>query len=602
MISSRRIDRHLREPRHTPVTALIAWLKPRIGPYRWVALGVIVTLALQGFLEAYPVWLLRESINQITDPAQAGIGIKKYLVLLVALWYGCAFTAAGCSLLASYLAARLGTGLGADLRQSLHDHIQKLSADFFEDRQSGDLLNRSAGDVAELQQYIVSPLTWIGDALFSFGFAFYFLLRINWQLTLMCAPVGVLLVAAMYIVARWIRPTFRRYREVSSDIFSLFSENVSGIREIQAFTREEARSDRYQGTNRELRRLEVRTKVLGELLTTSFSIIFPLVTVLVLWQGGVRVQSHHMQISDLVAFLMYAGMLVRPLRGLGGNYAGLQRALVSTERVMEVLETKPKVVESPTAVDLPPGKGGIIFERVGFSYNQRQKAVEDISFEIRPGELVALVGPSGAGKTTLIRLLLRYYDPQEGRILVDGLNLKEVTLNSLRGQMGVVFQDPFLFNGNLLDNIAFGRPEATEEEIVAAVRAADLAEYIDDLPDGYNTLVGERGVKLSGGQRSRLAIARAMLRNPRILILDEATAAVDTESERRIQQALDRLIVGRTCVVIAHRLSTVVRADQIIVLQQGKLVEKGKHEDLLAQGGVYAHLYEAQFAHQGPEG
>jgi len=597
MISHRKLERHLREPRHTPLTTLIAWLRPRIGPYRWLAVGILVTLAAQGFLEAYPVQLLRRAIGQITGPTQVG-GLTGNLIFFVILWYGCAFIAAGCSLLASYFAARLGTGLGADLRQGLHDHIQKLSADFFEDRRSGDLLNRSAGDVAELQQYIVSPLTWIGDALFSFGFAFYFLLQINWQLTLMCAPVGVLLVGAMYIVARWIRPTFRRYREVSSDIFSLFSENVSGIREIQAFTREEARSDRYQGTNLELRRLEVRTKVLGELLTTSFSIIFPLVTVLVLWQGGVRVQSGQMPVSDLVAFLVYAGMLVRPLRGLGGNYAGLQRALVSTERIMEVLETKPKVVESPAAVDLPPGKGAIVFEGVSFSYDQRQKAVADINFEVAPGQMLALVGPSGAGKTTLIRLLLRYYDPQEGQIAVDGLDLREVTLRSLRGQMGVVFQDPFLFDGNLRENIAFGRPEATQDEILAAAQAADLTEFIDDLPDGYNTLVGERGVKLSGGQRSRLAIARAMLRNPRILILDEATAAVDTESERRIQQALDRLIIGRTCVVIAHRLSTVVRADQIIVLQQGKLVERGKHQDLLAQGGVYARLYEAQFAHQ----
>jgi len=584
-----------RGPRRAGLRALFGWVWPRLHPYRWVALGTLVAMALQGLLEAYPVQLLRKAIHEITSPHPA---MGSRLIFLVGVWYLCAVAAAIASVFAAYWAACLGTGLGANLRQRLHDHIQSLSADFFEDRQTGDLLNRSIGDVAELQNFLVAPLTWIGDAVFSFGFAFYFLLRIDGQLTLICAPVGALLIMVMYIVARWIRPVFRRYRQVSSDIFNLFSENVSGIREIQAFTREDTQSARYQGTNLELRRLEVRTAVISQLLTTAFMIIFPLATVAVLWQGGLRVQGGRMPMADLVAFLVYAGMLVRPLRGLGGHYANLQRALVSTERVMEVLETAPRVQEAPEAIDLPAGQGEICYEKVRFSYDARHNALEAVSFHILPGQIVALVGPSGAGKTTLVKLLLRYYDPQEGHVLLDGNDLRQVTLRSLRGQMGVVFQDPFLFNGTLRDNIAFGKPEATEEEIIAAARAADLEEFIGALGDGYDAVVGERGVKLSGGQRSRLAIARAMLRNPRILILDEATASVDTESERRIQASLDRLMAGRTCVIIAHRLSTVIRADQILVLNQGRLVESGTHAALLSKAGLYANLYQLQFASQ----
>lgn len=582
-----------REPRRMPLSVLIKWLWPRLRHYRWVALGTLVALGLQGFLEAYPMLIMYRAIKQVMKS-----GTPHGLLLSVVGWYGCALLAAGFSLIAAYAAARLGTGLGADLRENLHDHIQSLSSDFFEDRQTGDLLNRSMGDVTEIQHFITAPLTWVGDAIFSFSFAFYFLLRMDWQLAVMCLPVGLLLVAAMYGVAHWIRPLFRRYRETFSEIYNLFSENISGIREIQAFTRESVQSARYRGTNQELRSLEVRTSVIGQLLTTAFMVIFPLATVVVLYWGGRRVQSHQLGIESLFIFLYYAQMLVRPLRGLGGHYANLQRALVSTERVMEVLETKSRVQEAPGAVDLPAGRGEVCFDQVTFSYDGRQPALENITFRAAPGEMVALVGPSGAGKTTLIKLLLRYYDPQAGGIRLDDVDLRQATLRSLRSQMGVVFQDPFLFNGSLRDNIAFGRPEATEEEVVAAACSADLADFIGGLEDGYDTMVGERGVKLSGGQRSRLAIARAMLRNPRLLILDEATAAVDTETERRIQAALERLICGRTTLVIAHRLSTVIRADQILVLDRGKLVEQGTHPDLLAQGGLYANFYQLQFSAQ----
>jgi ATP-binding cassette, subfamily B, bacterial MsbA len=596
-VSRMSLMRILRQPesrtRRMKLIPLLRRLLPVLRQYRWAAISIFVALAFQGFLEAYPIMLLRQAMHIITG---ASASAPSHLILLILFWYSCAVAAALIGLAASYLTAYLGTGLGADLRQRLHDHIQRLSADFFEDRRSGDLLNRSAGDVAELQQFIVAPLTWAGDAVFSLGFAFYFLFRIDWQLTLLCVPIGVVIVLAMYLIGRRLRPIFRRYREAASSIFDLFSENLAGIREIQAFTREAEQTEKYQGTNRELRRLEVRTAVLGQLLTTVFSVLFPLATVAVLWWGGGRVRTGGLRLDDLVAFLVYAGMIIRPLRGMGGHYSALQRALVSAERVFEVLEIQPQVQESPSASALPAGRGAITFEAVGFSYEGRKPALSCINFAIEPGQMVALVGPSGAGKSTLIKLLLRYYDPQQGRILVDGADLREVTLQSLRGNIGIVFQDPFLFNASLRDNIAFGRPDASPEEIVAAARAADLESFIEELADGYDTHVGERGLKLSGGQRARLAIARALLRDPRILILDEATASVDTATEQRIRTALERLIASRTTLVIAHRLSTVVRADRILVLSEGQVVEDGKHADLLAKKGLYASLYRSQFS------
>jgi ABC-type multidrug transport system fused ATPase/permease subunit len=571
------------------------WLWPRLRSYRWIALGALAALILQGLLQTYPIELLRQSLKALNPKALA---LNYHQVLMIALWYICAVLAAGLNLLANYWSARFGTGMGADLRQQLHDHIQRLSLDFFEDRQSGDLLNRSMGDVTELKSYLVSPITWVGESLFTFLFAFYFLYRIDARLTLFCIPVGGLLIIAMYFVGRLIRPVFRRFREVSSDIFSQFSENVAGIREVQAFTRESSQSARYEGSNQQLRGLEVKTAVIGQLLDTAFMVIFPLAGVIVLWQGGLDVQTGKIKLEDLFAFFYYSQMLVRPLRGMAGNYAALQRALVSADRVMEVMTTAPRVEESPNAITIPFSKGEVVGEGVSFSYDGRSPALDNVSFHVQPGQRIALVGPSGAGKTTLMKLLLRYYDPQQGRILIDGTDIRDVTLESLRAHMGVVFQDPFLFNGTLADNIAFGRAEANAQEIAEAARAADLEEFIKDLPDGYDTLVGDRGVKLSGGQRSRLAIARAMLRNPRILIMDEATASVDTEAEKRIQDALDRLIENKTCFIIAHRLSTVIKADQILVLSQGKLVESDKHSELLAKGGLYASLYKAQFAGQ----
>jgi len=583
------------ERQRVRLIGLMKWLWPRLRSYRWIALGALVALILQGLLQTYPIELLRQSLKALNPKA---LVLNYHQVLMIALWYICAVLAAGLNLLANYWSARFGTGMGADLRQQLHDHIQRLSLDFFEDRQSGDLLNRSMGDVSELKSYLVSPITWVGESLFTFLFAFYFLYRIDARLTLWCIPVGGLLVIAMYFVGRLIRPVFRRFREVSSDIFSQFSENVAGIREVQAFTRESSQSARYEGSNQQLRRLEVKTAVIGQLLDTAFMVIFPLAGVIVLWQGGLDVQTGKIKLEDLFAFFYYSQMLVRPLRGMAGNYAALQRALVSADRVMEVMTTTPRVEESADAISIPFSKGEVVGEGVSFSYDGRSPALDNVSFHVQPGQRIALVGPSGAGKTTLMKLLLRYYDPQQGRILIDGTDIREVTLESLRAHMGVVFQDPFLFNGTLADNIAFGRAEANAQEIAEAARAADLEEFIKDLPDGYDTLVGDRGVKLSGGQRSRLAIARAMLRNPRILIMDEATASVDTEAEKRIQDALDHLIADRTCFIIAHRLSTVIKADQILVLAQGKLVESGKHAELISKDGLYASLYKAQFAAQ----
>jgi ATP-binding cassette subfamily B protein len=375
--------------------------------------------------------------------------------------------------------------------------------------------------------------------------------------------------------------------------------NVGGFLLMRLFGRGEYEGDRFAAHNQEVQRLRIRQSMVGRWLLLVITVLGALGPALVYWYGGYLVIQDRVTVGTVVAFVAYLSSLYRPTTRLAGVYVDVQSSLGVFQRIFDLLDLEPEVRDRPEARELGPVRGAIALESVTFGYRDGHRpAVSNVSFQVEPGQLVALVGPSGAGKTTLTYLVPRFYDPQQGRVLIDGHDVRDVTQESLLAQVGMVTQDTFLFHATVRDNLLYARPDATETELIAACRAAHIHDRIAALPEGYDTVVGERGVKLSGGERQRVAIARALLKNPRILILDEATSALDSSSERLIQDALEPLMRGRTTLAIAHRLSTILAADRILVLDEGRLVESGTHAELLALGGLYAQLYREQFERQ----
>ena len=384
-----------------------------------------------------------------------------------------------------------------------------------------------------------------------------------------------------------------------ADITSLLQETISGARVVRSFAREGYEVQRFERENQRNFRAVMRATKLTSLLSPLVEFSAAIAVTVILWYGGYSVVTGAITAGSLIAFLIYAINLSNPVKRLSQVYGNIQKAMAAGDRVFAILDTKPEVVEKTNAIVLPEVDGRVRFDHVSFSYDGEKKALDDFSLDVPAGRVVAIVGPSGAGKTTIANLLPRFYDATEGAITVDGIDVRDVTFQSLREQIGVVPQETMLFNATIKDNILYGRLDGTDEEVYAAAKAANALEFIERLPEGMDTLVGERGSSLSGGQRQRIAIARAILKNPKILILDEATSALDTESEKLVQEALERLMQGRTAFVIAHRLSTIKNADQIVVLREGKLVESGTHDELVAAGGLYQHLYSVQFASKG---
>ena len=385
-----------------------------------------------------------------------------------------------------------------------------------------------------------------------------------------------------------------------ADITALLQEVISAIRVVKSFAREDFEIKRFEVENQNNFKAVIKATKLTSLLSPMVEFSAAIAVAVILWYGGYSVVTGTITAGSLIAFLIYAINLSNPVKRLSQVYGNIQKALAAADRVFEILDTKADVVEKEAAIELPSIKGDVNFNHVSFSYDSEKMALCDFNLSVKAGESVALVGPSGAGKTTLANLLPRFYDVTSGSITIDGTDIKDVTFKSLRNQIGLVPQETVLFNASIKENILYGRLDASDEEIYEAAKAANVLEFVDKMPDGLNTIVGERGSSLSGGQRQRVAIARAILKNPKILILDEATSALDTESEKLVQEALDRLMEGRTAFVIAHRLSTVQNAHQIVVLNQGKLVEKGTHQELLAlENGLYNHLYSVQFSKKG---
>ena len=501
----------------------------------------------------------------------------------------------GISVTRGFTMAKLGQTLIYDMRNQLYQHIQKLSLRYFEDRRTGDIMSRIVNDVHSLQSVIVGPVIGFITDLLKLIWILYFCIRWDWELTLLSMIVGPFLIPATFTFGWIMRKIYRLIRLKVSEMNSLTQDNISGIRIIKGFAREDYEFGRFSKTNDENRQLNIRASKISAVFSPSMGLLMQIGSLLVLALGGVKVIKGEMEVGIFIVFFPYVSMLYGPLAGLTNFYSFIMQALASVERVFEVLDTKPDVVDKPDAIDLPVIKGEVEFKDVCFSYTGNEQVLNNINLKANPGQMVAFVGPSGAGKTTIINLVARFYDPTKGDIFVDGLNLKDIKQSSLRSQMGIVSQDPFLFNDTIKASIAYGKLGATDAEIHDAAKAANAHNFIIELPKGYDTIIGERGTKLSGGQRQRISIARAILADPRILILDEATSSVDTETEMMIQSAIQRLVKDRTTFVIAHRLSTVHNANLIVVLQKGNVVEMGNHNELLAKDGLYSRLYKVQF-------
>jgi len=552
--------------------------------------------------------LLMSLCNVLLIPLVAklsdGIGSKDFallnLVILAAivLYFFRGASIYGQIYLMSFGARRVVT----DLRIQVYKHLQDLSLDFYSKWRSGDVISRVIDDIRIIQTALISSVTELFPSIITLIGVFGFLMYLNWRLTSLTIVVMPLLAYTITHLGLQMRIATTTAQAKIADISSQLQETLMGIRVVKSFAMENHEIDKF---TQESEKTFWATMKQSQIIATQVPLlgfIQALAVVAIIWYGGYEVVSGRLAPSNLIAFFTGIALLADPLTKLGNINTMVQESLAAAQRVFEVIDIHPTVKEKADAVKLEKINGEVIFKDVSFKYEDEQNAVlKDINIKVNPGEVIAIVGPSGAGKTSFVNLIPRFYDVTSGEILVDGVNVKDIQLFSLRSQTGIVPQETILFSGSIKSNIAYGKIGATDEEIINAAQAANAHQFIQEFTDGYDTFVGERGVKLSGGQRQRVAIARALLRNPKILIFDEATSALDTESERLVQDAMDHLMAGRTTFVIAHRLSTVQHAGRILVVDQGEIVEEGNHQTLIAKGGLYKKLYDMQFRDEIPK-
>ncbi len=503
-----------------------------------------------------------------------------------------------CSYAEKYLTTSVGQWVTHDLRRVLYSHIQRLSLAYHDHKQTGDLISRVTSDIDAIQSFIttgllstlINVITLVGMVTVMF--------YINWRFTLIALSVAPVLFMIVYTYTRRIKKASRAVRKKEGEIVSVIEEVLGSIRVVKAFAREDYELRRLEEESLEGVEINLRARGLKAKLTPIVQIIVAVGTCLVLWFGTRMVLSTTLSAGSLIVFILYLGKMYKPMQELSKMTDAYSKAAVGYERIQEVLQTDKEVKDLPRSRPAPRFRGQIEFEHVHFYYTQDTPILKDVSFKVEAGQVAALVGPTGAGKTTIISLIPRFYDPISGTVKIDGTDIKEFRQKSLRQQISFVLQETVLFHAPVWQNIAYGKPEATRAEILKAAELANASEFVEKLPDGYNTVVGERGMTLSGGQRQRIAIARAIIRNTPILILDEPTSDLDASSEKLVFEALDRLMEGKTTIVIAHRLSTVRKADVIFVVKDGDIVETGKHDDLLQRGGLYSELYRLQYGEQ----
>jgi ABC-type multidrug transport system fused ATPase/permease subunit len=551
----------------------------------------MVTITLSSAIQMVPPIATKYVIDTLIPEANIrmiiAVAIGLVLVLLVRYWL---------LYLSRYTVAVAAQQLIYAMAQNLFDHVQRLSLRFYERTGTGDIISRTTSDVNTIQQAVtggvVNGIVGLVN-MFAYGIVMVFL---DWRMAILVFATLPLLFIASYVTAEMLRERYMVVRAKMSSVNSVLAENITGVRVSKAFAQENAATERFATKNRENLDANMSTAVVQSISMPLIQLISAVGMVLVLWFGAERTMSGTLSLGTLVAFASYIIAFYQPVQDLIQINNTFQQALAGAERIFQFIDEVPEVVEKPDAIDLPAVTGHVCYDHVWFAYEEGKPVLQDVCVEAKPGQIIALVGHTGSGKTTMINLLPRFYDPNGGRILIDGYDLKDLTIKSLRENIAVVLQETFLFSGTIHDNIAYGRLDATEEDIVNAAKEAHAHEFIQRLPGGYSWQVGEGGAMLSRGQRQRLSLARAILRDPRILILDEATSDVDTETEVLIQRALDRVMRGRTVFVIAHRLSTIRNADMIVVMDHGRVMERGTHEELLTRHGHYRDLYEFQFA------
>ncbi len=502
--------------------------------------------------------------------------------------------------LASYLhiwqMAFISSRVIRDIRLQIYTHLQSLSLRYFADNRTGELVSRLTSDVTLLQRAITDDILQLIRQVLTLVGAAILLFYLNWQLTLLILVMMPLVGFSISRLGRRIRENSKEAQDELAEVANVIEETISGVRMVKSFAREGYENQRFAERINAVFDASLRRDKIRAVLSPIIGLIAFVSLTLAFWVGSRQVISGVLSIGELVAYLFYTLLISTPVASLSGLYSQFQSAIGATEKLFALLDTKPDIADAPDAVTLPAINGNVRFSKVSFDYVEQTAILKSIDFDAEAGQVIALVGPSGAGKSTLVNLIPRFYDVGAGAILIDEHDIRTVKVQSLRDQIGIVPQETTLFSDTVRANIRYGKLDATQAEIEAAAQAANAHTFIsDELPNGYDTLVGERGVKLSGGQRQRVSIARALLKDPRILILDEATSSLDSESEHLVQEALERLMVGRTTFVIAHRLSTIINADCILVLDQGTLVEHGTHADLLAQNGLYARLHAMQF-------
>ncbi len=565
---------------------LLNYIKPYLGR---LGLAIICIIVASG-ANLYLPWIIKDMIDKVlAERDMAMLNVISVSIVVVFAIRGFFYY------WQSYLVSYIGQRVVVDVREVMFRKFQRMPMAYFDKHQTGETMSYVTNDVAAIQAALVDNLIELfTEAAILIG-SIVLMLYIDWKLTLLTLITVPMVGYAMRIFGRKIKRAGTLIQEKMADITALLQESISSVRVVKSFVREDYEIKRFQVENNLNFRAVMKNVQLTSLLTPTVEFLAALAVTLIVWFGGYEVVNGIMSAGALVAFLTYAVNLANPVKRLSRIYGRMQQAMAAIDRIFSVLDMKETVTDKIGAVTLPKVRGQVTAENITFSYDDKHNALENVSFDVHPGQMIAFVGPSGAGKSTIANLIPRFYDVQGGAIKIDGYDIRDVTLNSLREQIGIVPQETLLFSTTVMENIRYGRLDATDEEVIAAAQAANAHDFILDLPQGYQTKIGERGLNLSGGQRQRMAIARAMLKNPQILILDEATSALDTESEKIVQAALDELMVGRTSFVIAHRLSTIFDADQIFVVDKGKICEHGTHHELLERGGLYSNLYHIQF-------